>query len=74
MFSRITGLLSLLTVLLGILNTAEVLAIIPPTYAPWITAAAAIVLGLSRALVDSDGDGTPDVLAQFQRRREADRP
>lgn len=61
MFSRLTGLVSALLIIVGALNSAEVLAIVSPEVAKLITIGATVVLSLSRALVDTDNDGVPDL-------------
>lgn len=62
MFSRLIGLLSLLAIIVGALNTAEVLTLLPPKVGLAIAITAAVTSALSRALVDRDRNGIPDVL------------
>lgn len=54
------GYLGILAAVFGALNSAEVLAVVGPQVGSIITVIATVVAALSRALIDTDGDGKPD--------------
>lgn len=60
--SKAWGVFAVVAALFGALNSTEVLAVVGPQVGGIITIIATVVAAISRALLDRDGDGTPDVL------------
>lgn len=60
--SKMWGYLAVIAAVFGALNTAEVLAVVGQQVGTAITLVATVVAAVSRALLDADGDGKPDLL------------
>lgn len=59
-FPKSVAWLSIVAAVFGALNTVDVLALVGPKVGVVITLVSTILASLSRALMDSDGDGKPD--------------
>lgn len=60
--SKAWGYLAVIAAVFGALNSTEVLAVVGPSVGGVITLVATVVAAISRALLDADGDGKPDLL------------
>lgn len=60
--SKMWGGLAVVAAVFGALNSTEVLAVVGPQAGGVITLVATVVAAISRALLDKDGDGKPDLL------------
>lgn len=57
------GYVAVIAAVFGALNSTEVLAIVGPQAGTLITLVSTVLAAISRALLDADGDGKPDILA-----------
>lgn len=52
--------LAIASAVFGALNQTEILSMVGPSVAAVITVVSTVVAAISRALIDTDGDGRPD--------------
>lgn len=60
--SKIVTLLALVAALIGIVTEPQFSGLLPADWSAWLASIGSILAAVSRALVDADGDGVPDVL------------
>lgn len=60
--SKILTLLALVAALIGIVTEPQFSGIVPADWSAWLASIGSILAAVSRALVDADGDGVPDVI------------
>lgn len=60
--SKITTILALAAAMIGLLTKPEFAGLLPADWSAWLAGVGTLVASISRALVDTDGDGIPDII------------
>lgn len=60
--SKFTTLLALVAAIVGVVNHPDFAGLVPENWAAILATVGSVVASLSRALVDTDKDGVPDIV------------
>ena len=60
--SKITTILAALAAVIGLLTKPEFAGLLPADWSAWLMSVATFIGFLSRGLLDTDGDGRPDII------------
>jgi hypothetical protein len=72
--SKFTTVLALIAAFIGLLTNPDFAGVIPADWSAWLASVGTVIASLSRALVDADGNGIPDIVDGFTGRRGNARP
>jgi hypothetical protein len=60
--NKVTTVLAAVAAVIGVLTKPEFVGALPADWSAWLATVGAVVGFLSRGLLDTDGDGRPDII------------